>query len=84
MKIGAESLYTPGCSINEDQPHSACGGVLLGNGFTTEGQDLLLALERFAAYFSPSPKGLQMKRESSGNPDHLQGMFLDIIYSKGD
>lgn len=53
---------------------SADAAIRPGAGLTIEGQDLLMALKRFAGSLVHSPNGQQMDQQSPGNLDQTQGV----------
>lgn len=56
----------------EDPPCPVDGAVFHASGLTTEGQELLIALEKFAVSFVHSQGGHQKEHKFSGNLDGLQ------------
>ena len=73
-KIGTERSYIPGSAIAEDPTSSTDGTVRSEFEITTEGQDLLDALKRFAASLVHSPNSKQMERQLLGNSDKIAGV----------
>ncbi|KJA13868.1 hypothetical protein HYPSUDRAFT_49568 [Hypholoma sublateritium FD-334 SS-4] len=69
--IGIGPSYTLATSIAEDPSASADGAVRTGSGLTIEGQDLLVALERFAASLVHSQNGQRTENASPGNLNQL-------------
>ncbi|KJA16050.1 hypothetical protein HYPSUDRAFT_171944 [Hypholoma sublateritium FD-334 SS-4] len=72
--IGIDPSHIPGHPVAEEPTRSAYGAASPGSGLTTEGQDLLIAMKRFAASLVHSSDGQQTMRQSSGNLDQLQGV----------
>lgn len=73
-EIGTDRSYTPGEPIAKDSTRSKGGAVRPNSGLTIEGQDLLIALKRFAESHMCSPTGEQTEQQLLGNLDQLEGV----------
>lgn len=71
---GIGTDLTPDRPITDDLSHSADDSICPGDGLTTEGQDLLNALKRFAAALVRSTSDQRTERQVPGHLTQLHGV----------
>ncbi|KJA16155.1 hypothetical protein HYPSUDRAFT_219643 [Hypholoma sublateritium FD-334 SS-4] len=69
---GDTTAPDPSRAVAEDPHRSVYGAVHPGSGLTIEGQELLVALKRFAVSLVHTPEGQQKEQNSSEISDKLQ------------